>query len=452
MTGRILIAGAGPAGLGAAWRLQELGYPDWLLLEGAGHPGGLAASFVDARGFTWDIGGHVVFSHCAYFDAVLDSLFAPGEWTFHEREAWIHMRGRLLPYPFQHNLWRLPKAEVADCLAGLIEARLRPAAAPRDFAAYLLARFGAGLCRSFLFAYNGKVWGYPPARLGCDWVKERVAEIDLERVVRNTILERDDPDWGPNRSLRYPLRGGTGGLWTRCAERLPQERLRFNAPVGAIDSGARLVRTRDGVEHRYDALISTVPLPALCGLAGLPGLGEQNLLSTVTHAIGIGLAGAPPPELPRANWIYFPEPDCPFYRVTLLSNYSPHVVPDPSRHWSLLCEVSESKLQPVDAGRLVSATVKGLVATGMIRSSADVISTWHHRAAPGYPVPSCGRDAVLDRITPVLEARGIYSRGRHGAWKYEVGNQDHSFMQGVEAVDRILLGKPESVLDGTRVR
>ena len=105
-------------------------------------------------------------------------------------------------------------------------------------------------------------------------------------------------------------------------------------------------------------------------------------------------------------------------------------------------------VKPVDSERLIADTVAGLLTTGMIRSSADVVSTWHHCASPGYPVPSRERDAALDRVTSELEARAIYSRGRHGAWKYEVGNQDHSFMQGVEVVDRILFGKPEPTLGG----
>ncbi len=48
-------------------------------------------------------------------------------------------------------------------------------------------------------------------------------------------------------------------------------------------------------------------------------------------------------------------------------------------------------------------------------------------------------------IQPYLESKGIYSRGRFGAWKYEIGNQDHSLMQGVELVDRWLDGAEERV-------
>src|SRR4029453_11698921 len=68
---RVVIVGAGPTGLGAAWRLNKFGNRNWDLYESSDHPGGLASSVVDAEGFTWDIGGHVLFSHYRYFDDLM---------------------------------------------------------------------------------------------------------------------------------------------------------------------------------------------------------------------------------------------------------------------------------------------------------------------------------------------------------------------------------------------
>ena len=74
MNVRHLIIGAGPTGLGAAWRLAQRGIHDWLLLEAGQVPGGLAQSVVDEHGFTWDLGGHVQFSHYEMFDQLMDDL------------------------------------------------------------------------------------------------------------------------------------------------------------------------------------------------------------------------------------------------------------------------------------------------------------------------------------------------------------------------------------------
>ncbi len=153
--------------------------------------------------------------------------------------------------------------------------------------------------------------------------------------------------------------------------------------------------------------------------------------------------------------MYFPESDCPFYRVTVFSHYSPNNVPDIKSYWSLMAEVSESPVKAVDVGRIVAETIDGLLATGLIADRRLVHHVWHRRLEHGYPTPSCSRDAALATIQPALESRDVYSRGRFGAWKYEVSNQDHSFAQGVECIDRLLghgaghgeetLERPESV-------
>jgi len=61
----------------------------------------------------------------------------------------------------------------------------------------------------------------------------------------------------------------------------------------------------------------------------------------------------------------------------------------------------------------------------------------------GYPVPTVDRDEILHDVVTALEKMNIFSRGRFGGWKYEAANMDHSVMQGVEAVDRILDGTGE---------
>jgi protoporphyrinogen oxidase len=206
------------------------------------------------------------------------------------------------------------------------------------------------------------------------------------------------------------------------------------------------VRTSDGRTLRYDNLISTIPLRDLIRLTGqhhLRPLVEKGLLYSSAHIVGLGLVGQPRAELAKKCWIYFPEDNCPFYRVTVFSNYSPYNVPDSTRHWSLMCEVSESKHKPVDQERLLQSVITGALNTHLIADSSDIISTWNYRAAYGYPTPGLHRDQALEEIIPFFEEHDVYSRGRFGLWKYEVSNQDHSFMQGVEIVERLLNGRQE---------
>ena len=90
----VLIVGAGPTGLGAAWRLAARGETDWLLCEASAEAGGLAGFVVDESGFTWDLGGHVQFSHYDYFDDLMDDLLGADGWLYHERESWVWLRSR----------------------------------------------------------------------------------------------------------------------------------------------------------------------------------------------------------------------------------------------------------------------------------------------------------------------------------------------------------------------
>ena len=509
--GKILIIGGGPTGLGAAWRLHESGHTDWQLLEKQDHVGGLAASRVDENGFTWDLGGHVVFSHYGYFDDLLDRLLND-QWVWHEREAWVWMRDRFIPYPLQNNIRHLPTPELIECLEGLLDARERsrvsvparlssmgilpmsstgvppvegqgqacpersrrdgPATHGRDahatrsgedarptFADWIVRSFGAGLARVFLNPYNVKVWATEPAQMSSSWVGERVATVDLKRILRNIIEGRDDLGWGPNATFRFPLHGGTGQIWQAIAERLGADHLRLGTEVATVDCQRKIVHLSNGTTVNYDWLVNTMPLDILLDrIADSPGdsnpqsaipnpqLAAKQLRYSSTHVIGVGLAGTVPQRLATKCWMYFPEPQLPFYRVTVFSNYSPNNVPHPGRQWSLMAEVSESADKPVEQASVVQQTIDGLKAAQLIGPEAAVESVWHRRLEHGYPTPFLQRDALLEQIESVLYARKILSRGRFGAWKYEVGNMDHSFMQGVEAANHILFGAPETTL------
>lgn len=451
----LLIIGAGPTGLGAAWRLSARGETDWLVCDAASNAGGLAGSVIDEHGFTWDLGGHVQFSHYDYFDDLMDDLLGPSGWLYHQRESWVWLRGRFVPYPFQLNLHRLPECEQWQCVRGLIHAVVAASAGappPDSFGRWIDAAFGPGIGDVFLRPYNWKVWAHPLDQLSWSWIGDRVALVDLPRVVENIRLDRDDVSWGPNNQFRFPLRGGTGAIWLALAARLDQAapgKLRFGRRVESIDTAARLVAFADGSRMHYDRLLSTMPLDALVEASDLaPALtpAARDLKYSSTHIIGIGLHGSAPAHLAGKCWMYFPEDDCPFYRVTVFSHYSPHNVADITRQWSLMAEVAESPARPVDTSRVVPDTIDGLLNAGLIPDRASVHHTWHRRLPRGYPTPSLGRDAALAAIQAAFEARDVFSRGRFGAWKYEVSNQDHSFAQGVECVEYLFSGSAETTL------
>lgn len=432
-----LIIGTGPTGLGAALRLEQLGRHDWSLIEKEALPGGLSISPVDEQGFTWDLGVHVTFSHYRYFDQLLDE--AVKDWNYHARDTWILVGDQWIPYPFQNNIHRLSKEDQKRCLQGLAERRDQT---PTNFQQWIDYSFGDGIAGLFMSPYNAKVWAYPPKDLCVEWVGERVSTIDLPRILASIVDGTDAPDWGPNNRFRYPSKGGTGRIWSEAAARLPQEKIHYQCKVCKIDTNRRIVHTSHG-SFAYQHLISTLPLNILLGMLDVlveTEAFEQPIHSSV-HVVGLGVQGRPPQSVAGKTWIYFPDERVPFYRATIHSNLSLNNAPDGC--WALLLEVSESPKRPL-SGDPVLQSIEAALRLGMILTADSVVSRFHRRIEYAYPTPYLNRDAFLNKVQPQLAARGIFSRGRFGGWKYEVGNQDHSLMQGVEAADRVAFGVEEN--------
>ncbi len=445
---KIVIIGAGITGLGAAVRLQELGHSEHLIIESESEVGGLSRSFRDDAGFTWDLGGHINFSHYADYDRRLDAVL-PGGWLWHNRESWIWLKGRFIPYPFQYNVHHLDGPEQQEILEDLRLAASRSnSGIDRNFETWIFDTFGAGIARLFMIPYNFKVWGYPAAEMSSVWIGERVSRPDFHRIEENIRLARDDISWGPNNRFRFPLEGGTGATCKAFARQIPPQHFRLNDPVVGIDPARRIVRLKSGNRLGYDIVLNTMPLDHCVGLCD--GIAPQirnavtALRHSSVHVIGIGIRGNPPDSLRTKCWMYFPEDRSPYYRVTVFSNYSPHNVPPDGSHWSLMAEVCDSPHRPVEGAALPKAVIKSLQDDRLIRDPRAIISIWHRREEYAYPTPTLERDQALAAIHPVLESGRIFSRGRFGGWKYEVSNMDHSFMQGVEWVNWLVSGEPET--------
>ena len=431
------------------------------------------------------MGGHVIFSHYQYFDDLIDTALGSGPeaWNTLERVSYVWLKNRWVAYPFQNNISALDKDDQIKCLTGVVEAKVANATAtgkPANFDEWILRVMGPGIADLFMRPYNFKVWAVPTTEMQCEWLGERVATVDVDRAITNVIHNKEDAGWGPNAVFRFPTRGGTGAIWKGVAALLPEERQRYGAEATSIDAEGKVVTFADGRRIAYESLISTLPLDGTLRWLGKPELAD-GLTHSSSHIVGIGIRGECPHGL--KCWLYFPEDDCPFYRTTVFSHYAKENCPadgtplptlcladgsDPSGaaaasrpgpYWSLMFEISESKYKPVaqddvtlggTAGthsRVVLDTLLGAIATKLVAAGDEIVSVYHRRIEHGYPTPSVGRDAVLKEALPWLRRQGIWSRGRFGSYMYEVANQDHSLMLGVECVDNVLFGTQELTLE-----
>lgn len=450
MEPKIVILGAGPTGLGAAYRLKQLGYKNFHMYDRNPYLGGLASSFTDSAGFTWDIGGHVMFSHYKYYDDCFDELMGQ-DYQLNMRECWLRMFDTWVPYPFQNNIRYLPKQATYECLTGLVEAQTkRDHRQAKNFKEFCEAVFGDGICNYFMAPYNFKVWAHPLEMMNKEWIGERVAVLDINRAIKNVVLGTDDFGWGPNNQFKFPLFGGTGEFYRRFSTPLAGH-YTLNKKVDFINIAKKEIRFADGEVVKYDKLISAMPLDKLCNdvINGEMPREIKKAAAGLRHSggymVGVGIKQPCPST---KSWMYFPESNCPFYRVTYLSNYSPYMTPDKNTHYSLLCETSYSEFKPVDGKSIVDDTIRGLINAGLLKEEdqKDIVDTWLYHADYSYPTPSVERDGILSQVIPYLERHDVYSRGRFGMWKYEVSNTDHTLMQGVECVNRLILGEPETTI------
>ncbi|KAF7551043.1 hypothetical protein G7046_g7828 [Stylonectria norvegica] len=473
----VLVIGMGPTGLGAAKRLNQFNGPSWLILDSGDKAGGLASTDVTPEGFLYDVGGHVIFSHYKYFDDVIDeALPKEDDWYTHQRISYVRYKGLWVPYPFQNNISMLPKDDQVKCIDGLIDSALECRVAntkPKNFDEWILRMTGEGIADIFMRPYNYKVWAVPTTAMQCQWLGERVAAPDVKNVTKNVILNKVAGNWGPNATFKFPARDGTGGIWIAVADTLPKEKKRFgkSGEVTKVDAQKKTVSLADGTTIGYGKLINTMAVDHL-----VEKMGNQELISlskelfySTTHVIGVGIRGERPERIGDKCWLYFPEDNCPFYRATIFSNYSPYNQPqadaklptlylangekaassEPQEgpYWSIMLEVSQSSVKEVDVENLLKDSIQGLINTEMIKPEDEIVSTYLRSFDHGYPTPTLEREGVLKQLLPKLQDMDIYSRGRFGSWRYEVGNQDHSFMLGVEAADAIVSGSVELTLN-----
>jgi protoporphyrinogen oxidase len=442
--GHVAVVGAGPCGLACGRELTHLGYDDWAIYERSDHAGGHASSHVDPAGFTWDEGGHVVFSHFGEFDRMLDEALGD-EVHEHERSSYVRLDGRWVPYPFQNNLRHLSPQDAYDCLVGLIEA---PGAnGVSDFATWMVRTFGDGITDRFMRPYNTKVWSVPPEQMSSTWIGERVSVVDHKRALRSVLLGLDDVGWGPNNTFRFPRSGGTGEIYRRIAAALV-ERVRYASELVGVDAERRVLRFAGSTSVEYEALVSTMPVDLLVAAIDECPDEVRAAAAVLEHnsvwVVGVGV------ELPLVDdrsWLYFADPSVPFYRVTNFAKYAAANVPggDTSRYSSYMAEISRSDILPRERDGLEQDVVDALVTTGLLAPDPPIASIFVLDIDYAYPIPTIERDLALRVVQPWLMEQNIYSRGRFGSWKYEIGNMDHAAKMGIDAARLLVEGRPEEL-------
>lgn len=404
----VAILGAGLTGLSAAFHLRARRV-GCRVFERLPFPGGHAIT-VEEQGYRFDRTGHLLHLRDPEMRRLALGWIKGGSLEI-ERRSRVFSHGVYTRYPFQANTFGLPPDVAFRCVTDFVRAHFaKDKPAPSSFEDYCRLHFGDAISDAFMIPYNEKLWGVHPREITAAWCARFVPLPRLEDVIAGAV-GLNDRELGYNARFTYP-RLGIGQLAEGLAEAAGPVEL--SRPALAIDSASRTLHVAGG-PVRYDALVSTMPLPALVRLVtdAPPAVREAaaRLRCTHLHYLDIALNG--PCLLPH-HWIYVPEPRFPFYRVGSYSNFSPAMAP-PNKA-SLYVELSAR--EPPDLASLLPRVAADLIEMGLIHTEHSIRFARLRTIDHAYVVFDRHHEPALAVIRPFLRSRGILSAGRYGGWNY----------------------------------
>jgi len=436
----IVIVGAGLAGLSTAYHLNGVPYR---LFEREPEVGGLCRSYEKA-GFTFDYTGHLLHFRQAQIKALVERLLA-GQLERHSRRSFIYSHCTYTEYPFQVNTFGLPPEVVRECLLGFIATLTNASSSERrppeerSFKAWILENLGEGMAKHFMVPFNEKLWQVSLDELTSDWVSWLVPKPELKDVV-NGALGIKDKAFGYNPSFLYPAQGGI--------EALPRS---FLPGVRQIECGSTLIEVDterrqavfayarpDGSQEtrveEYETLVSTIPVPELvrrCTV--LPEAvreAAEGLRCVSVYNVNLGV---PREQITDKHWVYFPEPEYPFYRAGFPMNFSPRL--GPAGCSSLYVEVSHQPTEIIPEALLIRRIRDGLERAGIFRPNEELVVADVKDIRYAYVLFDKHRARVLPAILAELERRGIHSIGRYGRWEHT--SMEDAISQGALLAERL---------------
>jgi protoporphyrinogen oxidase len=490
---KIVIIGAGPAGLTAAYELQSAGERDITVLEADTLVGGISRTY-NHKGNRIDIGGHRFFSKSDWVmdwwasilpvagagDAGAVNLQYRGQsgdrlpasrpaspadesvLLVRSRLSRIYYNRQFFDYPLRLDFGSLRKLGFANSITfGLsyVRARLFPIRPEATFEDFLVNRFGDRLYRRFFKEYTEKVWGVSCREISAEWGAQRIKSLSITKAVVHAI--RSALGLGKGKaaqtslieSFLYP-KYGPGQMWETVAGKFVSRggRLHLGCRVDglAIEGGQAKSVTFTGPGGRTTLdcthVVSTMPIKDLVA-ASRTAWPEPvvDIASRLAYrdfvTVGLLYRAEDLPQRLDDNWIYIQEPGVQVGRVQVFNNWSPHLVADPSTVWlglEFFCREGDP-LWSMDDAALARLGQDEMRQIGLVSgpSALDSVVLRVPKAYPGYFGEAYSQ---FDRVRSALDAvDNLFLVGRNGMHRYN--NQDHSMLTAREAVEQILSGR-----------
>jgi protoporphyrinogen oxidase len=452
---RVVIIGAGPAGLTAAYQLSKADIAS-TIIESDDVVGGISRT-VERDGWRFDIGGHRFFTKVRSVDDLWFEILGEEEFLQRPRMSRIFYEGKLYDYPLKASnaLRNLGFIEAVRCVLSYLWVRVRPPKDQSNLEGWVAARFGWRLYDHFFKTYNEKVWGVPASELSADWGAQRIKNLSLfraawEAVKPKSLRSKDKTKQVTSliEEFNYP-KYGPGQMWERATEIVTERgsQILFRQRVVTIrhrDGAAYEVVAVDdsGAEHRYPCthVVSSMPFGALVSAMDPPPPAEVLAAADgLTYRDFMTVALVVPQEYSFPdNWIYIHDPGVKVGRIQNFGSWSPYLVKEGRTCLGLEFFVNEGDDMWTKSDDDLIAQAKREIAALGLADASRVEAGYVVRMPKAYPV----YDDAYQRNVDVLRgwiaehAPNVFPTGRNGMHKYN--NQDHSMLTAMLSVENIL--------------
>ncbi len=443
----VVIIGAGPAGLTAAWELVRRGIKV-TVLEKYHLVGGIARTEC-YKDYYFDIGGHRFFTKVDQVNRLWQEWLGQ-DFLLRPRVSRIYYAGKFYDYPLKAfnalrnmGLWRS-----FLILLSYLQYKLFPYRVEETFEQWVTNRFGKRLFEIFFKTYTEKVWGIPTSEIRAEWAAQRIKGLSLFSAMRNAIFRPHNEQIKTLiEEFHYPKRG-PGMMWERVVELVEARGGKVIKCADAVKvkrEGARVMGVEAvvaGAPQFFPAteVINSAPLteliakidppPPLEIAAAVKHLSYRDFLSVVLIV--------DQPDLFPDNWIYIHSPEVKVGRIQNFANWSPFMVPDPatsSLGLEYFCTEGDALWNMSDAD-LLELGKREMAQIGLTRN-AKVIDGTVVRQLKAYPVYDSVYVEHLEKLKRYLAGlSNLQTVGRNGLHKYN--NQDHSMLTAIYAVENLL--------------
>lgn len=454
----VVVIGAGPAGLTAAYQFHKYDVPS-VIFESDHQVGGISRTAM-RDGWRFDIGGHRFFTKVKQVDDLWHEILPDEDFLMRPRKSRIFYEGKYYDYPLKASnaLRNLGVAEAVKCVASYGKARIRPPEDQSNYEGWLVARFGQRLYETFFKTYTEKLWGVPVADMPSDWAAQRVKGLSLGNAIVNALLPRRNQKDITSliEEFQYP-KYGPGMMWEVCLDHVTEagSTTHMQTEVRTVrHEGGRATEVvavnADGNEivAPADEVISSMPISHLLEAMDPPPPAEVLAAAAdLRYRDYLIVALVLPDELVTFddNWLYIHDPQVRTMRIQNFGSWSPYMVKPGYNTLGLEYTVWEGDDEwNADDDFLIERAKKELEQLGLARAG-QIEDGFVVRQAKAYPIYDDRYRANVDILREWLgrEVANVHPVGRNGMFRYN--NQDHSMFTAMLTVENIMEGTHHDV-------